>query len=371
MDLQALPVEVVDNICSFLQPSAIASLRRACRWQNGIASRHLIDTVYVDMLPESIHRLFSTAAHPIFRHTVRAIYYFPLEYCESFDHVSINLFKNACKAVLCGLPVAVLEPHGIKTLEELDQFSNTWWWYHMDHHAGHRYAQKSLFERLATQDIVAQSLTFPNIDTVAVSDSFGLPVLTTLMRQALEKVVLPPMNQGKFTAVFLRMIFSAASAELKIKRLHIYNISNAFGSFKFELPDTKSRLAKLEFLHLNFILRCLMEEERENLKVPFRSCLNLRSLELLVTGAKPVQEGGVLHYIASSTLRSVVLDGLQLDVLTLIPFVMGRQPTLGRIILRYCHMKADRGSVYGTIKTYFPGSIQRTDEEVQLIASHS
>ncbi|KAI9785440.1 MAG: hypothetical protein M1816_000410 [Peltula sp. TS41687] len=383
MDLQGLPVEIVDNICSFLRPPAIASLRLSCRWLNGIVSRHLIDAVYVDLLPESIERLSCIANHPIFRHSVRAVYYFPLEYAlpekeeedeeedededkdedeaeepryraqeddEVVDIQKFQILSDIAFQQLSVVPSAAFRPHGVETLEDLLDLSDGWWLEQMENYNEYRRDQISFLESLDEEAVIAQSLSFPNLNTVVISDTVGMPRVSRVMGWALTDAVVPPIIVSSFSNKLFRLVFSTPGARLKIKTFRVYDMRCEMASCLINLLDPSSSLANLESLRLHC---CAMDltlpdaygRKLGKLRAIFKACVNLRSLEWAVKGEWMIDMNAeLLNSIISSRLQSLVLRRFRLDVLCLVPFVSSRQPTLAHIILRQFGMPQATGA---------------------------
>lgn len=78
------------SLCTFLQPRDLKALRLACHELQSIASKYLLETVYLDLLPDSFDRLLSASAHPTLCRYVRIIFYVPV---QSFSCTPLDEFR--------------------------------------------------------------------------------------------------------------------------------------------------------------------------------------------------------------------------------------------------------------------------------------
>ncbi|KAI9788779.1 MAG: hypothetical protein M1816_006560 [Peltula sp. TS41687] len=339
MDLQALPGEVVNNICSFLPPSAIASLRLTSSLFNGIASPYLIDTVYVDFLQESIDRLSETASHPIFRTTIRTVCYFPLTFPKI--HVDyLRTWQVDCKAVIDDSFTIWQLQERLGGRQDPEAFAID---HHVQNYFAQHQAQERLLERLDMRALVSTSLSFPQLDAVIVSAAVGQPVLSSLMRAV----------RWSLTAELLRAVFSARETRFNHIRRFVFQ----------DEQDTREAMLSMQYA-----------PAWEHMTVAGLSgCLNLERLELVYrSGHHNYRAMLPFMRLASSRLRGLLLEGFRLDEDRWVEFVSGRQPTLSYITLRKCTVEPGSwSSIHQRLNGYFPRSREGTDEEARWIAFHT
>ena len=166
MSLSRLPPEILDNVCSRLEPMHLKSLRLVSHQLSHSASQYMLETVYVDLLPESFERLLAIAAHQIFSRTVRRLFYQPVCFVPSG---SLQLYKTYCSNGF--------EKHQLRKLLGVDVssskdlgLSNEDWKKRYSRFQYHRRRQKTFVQSLRVIAAMRKAVTsFPKLETVLVA----------------------------------------------------------------------------------------------------------------------------------------------------------------------------------------------------------
>jgi hypothetical protein len=94
--LQCLPAEILEAIASMLPARDIKSLRLVSLTLVTIASKFLFETIFVEVLPESLYKLSSVVGHPVFSKSVRTIFspklFVAIDGLEEFKSVCFDGF---------------------------------------------------------------------------------------------------------------------------------------------------------------------------------------------------------------------------------------------------------------------------------------
>lgn len=92
--LDDLPTEILDRICSVIHTNTdVKSFKLVSRRFDAIASRFILKSVHVSLLPESFDNLAAMSNHPVLSRYVRGLWFFPN---RSVSLPSLLRFKIFC-----------------------------------------------------------------------------------------------------------------------------------------------------------------------------------------------------------------------------------------------------------------------------------
>jgi hypothetical protein len=372
----SLPTELVDQVCTFLQPRDLKALRLACRELECIASKHLLETVYLDLLPDSFDRLLSVSAHPTLSRYVRTIFYVPVRF---FSCTSLDDFRECCHNTLLD---ELSDRRGLDYPEDLS-LSDERWLDHYNNHETHCRMQQQLLESSTIESVLYQAFTsFPKLDTLVMVDfftststDFGRTFYTSPMQKALKQTLLGTCKEptGLLARHPYSLLLAASSAGIKPKEIALRFFEQTFFDLATSNPAyTQSVLDRLQILRINMPLSQDPDDGWVSRFVLFlRSCPSLQKVELVFNGERAVPWMILGSHLPWLELRSLWLRGIALLEDEMVDFVANHQPALSRILLTDCPLETGSwSSLHNRVKAFFPGSFQGSNEHASYFVHH-
>jgi hypothetical protein len=366
--LISLPTELIDKVCTFLHLPDVKALRLACRELESIASKYLLETVYLDLLPDSFDRLLSIFAHPTVSRYVRTIFYIPVQFSSC---TSLNEFRECCLNTLLD---ESSDRRGIDYPEDL-VLSNERWLNHYENHESHCRMQQQLLESATIDSVLSRAFSnFPKLDKLVMvnfattTSTDPARIFYTLpMRKALQQTLLGLREEpaGLLARHAHSLLLAAGGAGIKPKELTLRLFELSFFDLATSDPTyTQSILVRLQILRITISL--LQNPDNDGWLRTFalflRLCPSLQKLELVLNGERVVPLEILGTHLPWLELRSLRLWGFLLHEDEFVDFVANHQPTLSRVLLTCCPLETGSwSSLHSRVKIFFPGSSPGSD----------
>ena len=373
--LQHLPAETLHAIASILPARDIKSLRLVSRTLVSIASEFLFETVFVEVLPESLEKLSFVTLHPVFSKSVRTIFFSPRMF-QAVD--ALEDFKRICFRDL----LREEESHriGIDYPADLNLSEEQWANYHKNYdfwaHVQQDLAKTTtveigLHEAVARLPKLREVLTSYFYDPLETStDSY---FHTSALKKVLRYTLLhPTLSSGGYSAQACRTLISAvACAKAVVTVAWFEAVEESFlDRATIEVPHVHCALFHLENLQINLCVRySLSPAKANNLRRVLSFMPMLRELNLSVSGDEDafIPFRVLVMDLPWTHLKFLFLEQVVLQEEQLITFITAHQPTMRWIELQNCPLETGSwSSVHQKLLPFFPASKLGSDETAKF-----
>jgi hypothetical protein len=373
----SLPPEILQNIASVLPVCDIKHLRLVNRALSLVSSRYMFETIFIEVLPESLQKLQCVAAHPVFSKGVRFAFFLPNTFHRIDD---LDEFKGVCFTYLHDIEDN--ERNGVDSPADLS-FTDEEWANSYRKYNELAEQQLDMIKNSTVDRTISETLpSFPKLRKIMTCPFYDpldpeaeLIFETATLKKALRHTLLHPRMHIEPDSVEFWAAFLSATAHAGIRlneiTLRTARESSFFDRTFVDEPFVQSSLSHLRSL---VIISCagedtLSEERQQNIVRLLSRMPMLEELLLSLIGCD--EQYAPFHIIGPrlpwAHLRLLILTQLGLHQDELVTFVTDHQSTLQCMLLMDCPLETGSwSSVHSQLKQVFPESIPGSDERAEL-----
>lgn len=351
-----LPAEILCRICSFMTLPTLKCARLSSRLLGSCTSTFMFETIYIDILPESIEKLLAISASPRFALNVRAVHF---ESRVFRTHYTLDVFKLHYKGQRrFGYSDVPLERIFLKDAPQYEEISEDQWnEYYAAHWAVYKSQQKHLIQSPTIETVIFHAFqNFPKLEDIYLDQFYAFshtnatamprPFFSKTMTKTIRKVLIPPHYELTPRARHPYGLLKAASnAELKLKNLHLANLDRKFFDYPILKDNDRLRecLASVQSLRIQIPLVQSnytngLDPWLGNLESLINHCPSLQELEIASMGGAFI-DTSILQRSNWPNIERIDLRQVIVAENDLIDLIARHMTSLMSIILRDCPLE--------------------------------